>query len=64
MMDTHYLLPGKGIVKILRRWNGRGPRNVAIELPNGDCVIRPFRGLRKIRKADLDPQAPSPKEMR
>jgi acetyl esterase len=34
-------------VRVLIRWNGRGPRNVLIERANGSRVIRPFRGLRK-----------------
>jgi acetyl esterase len=47
-MQTHYLERGK-IVKLLVRWSGKGPRNVLIERADGTKVVRPFRGLRKIK---------------
>jgi acetyl esterase len=36
-------------VKVLVRWNGKGPRNVLIKRESGELVVRPFRGLRKVR---------------
>jgi hypothetical protein len=45
-----YLLHGKA-VRVLARWGpGGGPRNVLIELADGRRVVRPFRGLRRLRK--------------
>lgn len=46
-----YLLHGKA-VRVLARWGpGCGPRNVLIELADGRRVVRPFRGLRRLRKS-------------
>jgi acetyl esterase len=36
-------------VRILIQWNGKGPRNVLIEREDGSKVVRPFRGLKKIK---------------
>lgn len=36
--------------RVLIRWQGRGPRNVLIEnVATGERVVRPFRGLRRVR---------------
>jgi hypothetical protein len=35
-------------VRVLVRWNGKGPRNVLIERADGSRVVRPFRGLRRL----------------
>lgn len=34
-------------VEILCRWSGEGKQNVAVKLPDGSIIVRPFRGLRK-----------------
>jgi hypothetical protein len=41
-----YLLRGERVV-VVRRWKGRGPRNVLIRRADGSLVVRPFRGLRR-----------------
>ena len=43
-----YLEKGKRVV-VMAQWNGKGPRNVLIEREDGSKVVRPFRGLRKVR---------------
>lgn len=45
-----YLERGLPVV-VLVRWNGKGPRNVLVRREDGTKVVRPFRGLRKV-KAD------------
>jgi hypothetical protein len=36
---------------VLRRWTGTGgPRNVLIENARGKRIVRPFRGLRRLRE--------------
>ena len=35
-------------VEVLTWWAGRGPRNVLIRRGDGQLVVRPFRGLRRI----------------
>jgi hypothetical protein len=48
-MQSHYLEKGQ-LVKILVKWGkGGGPRNVLIQRLDGSKVVRPFRGLRKIK---------------
>jgi len=37
-------------VEVITWWNGRGPRNVLIRRADGSLVVRPFRGLRRIRQ--------------
>ena len=37
------------LVTVLARWNGAGPRNVLIRRSGGEIVVRPFRGLRKVK---------------
>lgn len=36
-------------VTVLLRWSGRGPRNVLIRREAGELVVRPFRGLRRVK---------------
>lgn len=36
-------------VTVLVQWKGKGPRNVAIRRESGEIVVRPFRGLRKLK---------------
>lgn len=43
-----YLERGKAVT-VLVRWNGKGPRNVLILREDGSMVVRPFRGLRRIK---------------
>lgn len=44
-----YLERGKP-VKVLIQWGpGGGPRNVLIQREDGSKVVRPFRGLRRVR---------------
>src|SRR5436305_15269103 len=48
----------RGTPVLLRaRWSGPGPRNVLIERPDGERVVRPFRGLRRSPAGDgmIDP---------
>lgn len=47
MIGRTYLERGKR-VRVLVRWNGKGPRNVLIERADGTKVVRPFRGLRRL----------------
>lgn len=43
-----YLERGKPVV-VITQWRGKGcPRNVAIRRQDGQVVVRPFRGLRKL----------------
>jgi acetyl esterase len=42
-----YLERGRPVV-ILKRWTGKGPRNVLIRREDGELVVRPFRGLRRV----------------
>lgn len=38
-----------GLVRVLVRWRGRGPRNVLVErVETGERYVRPFRGLRRV----------------
>ena len=46
MIGRMYLCRGEPVV-VMRRWAGRGPRNVLIRFNDGRLVVRPFRGLRK-----------------
>jgi acetyl esterase len=48
MIGKIYLLKGKPVT-VLVRWKGKGPRNVLIQGQDGSKVVRPFRGLRKVR---------------
>jgi acetyl esterase len=36
-------------VEVIIWWAGRGPRNVLIRRADGQLVVRPFRGLRRLR---------------
>ena len=47
MIGKTYLERGRPVV-VLVRWNGRGPRNVLIRREDGQLVVRPFRGLRRM----------------
>jgi hypothetical protein len=38
-------------VEIIIWWAGRGPRNVLIRRADGQLVVRPFRGLRRLPPA-------------
>lgn len=49
MEGRTYLLRGEP-VRVIRRWRGRGPRNVLVERANGERLVRPFRGLRRALK--------------
>jgi acetyl esterase len=48
MIGKTYLEKGKPVV-ILRKWNGKGPRNVLIQRADGSLIVRPFRGLRVMK---------------
>jgi len=48
MIGKTYLERGKPVV-VLIRWNGKDPRNVLIQRHDGEKVVRPFRGLRKVK---------------
>ena len=47
MIGKTYLERGHPVT-VLARWSGKGPRNVLIERADGQLVVRPFRGLRKV----------------
>ena len=47
MIGRTYLERGRPVT-VLKRWSGKGPRNVLIRRATGDLVVRPFRGLRKV----------------
>jgi hypothetical protein len=49
---SSYLERGKPVTVLVRWGRGGGPRNVAIRREDGQIVVRPFRGLRKPRRAD------------
>jgi len=51
-----YLERGKPVV-VVTQWQGKGPRNVAIRRQDGEVVVRPFRGLRKVPVAVVPCQA-------
>jgi acetyl esterase len=55
-MDKVYLERGQPVTILARwRWSGKGTRrNVLIKRADGTKVVRPFRGLRKI-KQDASP---------
>jgi hypothetical protein len=37
-------------IEVLIWWAGPGPHNVLIRRENGQLVVRPFRGLRRLRE--------------
>lgn len=43
------------MVTVLTRWKGKGPRNVLVRRADGQMVVRPFRGLRRIAGPIADP---------
>lgn len=45
---TNTYVERRRLVTVVARWKGRGPRNVALRRANGQMVVRPFRGLRRI----------------
>ena len=50
-----YLERGRPVV-VVARWLGQGPpRNVLIRRDDGTLVVRPFRGLRKVRVPGFEP---------
>lgn len=44
-----YLERGKPVEVLISFGPGSGPRNVAIRRADGSVVVRPFRGLRKLK---------------
>ncbi len=46
MIGRWYLCKGER-VQVIVKWNGVGPRNVAVRTEDGAVFVRPFRGLRK-----------------
>lgn len=48
------------LVTVLVRWGpGGGPRNVLIRRHGGQLVVRPFRGLRKLREVQTGSGRPN-----
>ena len=45
-----YLERGQPVTVLVRWGKGGGPRNVLIRRADGSCVVRPFRGLRKVKE--------------
>ena len=63
MVGRTYLERGKPVVIVVRWGTGGGPRNVAIRRDDGELVVRPFRGLRRVlelalTEGSLNPRAP------
>jgi hypothetical protein len=55
MVGNTYLERGRPVV-IVARWLGQGtPRNVLIRREDATLVVRPFRGLRKVRVPGFEP---------
>ena len=48
MIGRTYLERGEPVT-VLIRWSGPGPRNVLIQRADGSKVVRPFRGLRRLK---------------
>jgi len=48
---ARYLERGQPVTILARRGKGGGPRNVLIARQDGLRVVRPFRGLRRIKEA-------------
>jgi hypothetical protein len=54
LVGKTYLERGRPVVVLVRWGRGGGPRNVLVERENGERVVRPFRGLRKLPERSLD----------
>jgi len=50
-------------VEVITWWAGRGPRNVLIRRADGQLVVRPFRGLRRLASAGAQ-SSPLPADSR
>jgi hypothetical protein len=48
MIGRTYLERGRPVT-VLARWNGAGPRNVLVRREDGELIVRPFRGLRRLQ---------------
>lgn len=48
MVGRTYLDRGEPVV-VVARWGGAGPRNVLVRRRDGRLLVRPFRGLRRVR---------------
>jgi hypothetical protein len=46
-----YLERGVPVAVVVRWGTGGGPRNVMIRREDGELVVRPFRGLRRVRRS-------------
>jgi hypothetical protein len=44
-------------VEVIIWWAGRGPRNVLIRRADGQLVVRPFRGLRRLGGSSVQGRA-------
>lgn len=51
MIGRVYLERGEPVLLRARWGPGGGPRNVLIERMSGELIVRPFRGLRRLRLA-------------
>jgi hypothetical protein len=49
MIGKTYFERGRPVTVLIRWGKGGGPRNVLIQREDGAKVVRPFRGLRKIK---------------
>ena len=54
MIGKIYLERGAPVVVLVRWGQGGGPRNVLVRRKDGTLVVRPFRGLRKLKVASLE----------
>ena len=52
MIGRVFLERGQPVTVLIRWGPGGGPRNVLIQRADGTRVVRPFRGLRRVRAAD------------
>ena len=51
MIGRVYLERGVPVAVVVRWGTGGGPRNVMIRREDGELVVRPFRGLRRVRRS-------------
>lgn len=55
MIGKTYLERGRPVLVLIRWGPGGGPRNVLIRRETGELVVRPFRGLRRMRSTTHPP---------
>ena len=53
MIGRVYMERREPVIVVVRWGPGGGPRNVLIERMDGTRIVRPFRGLRRLRLASV-----------